>query len=141
MWINGMVWQANSNNWMPMAHSWGANWYITGQGPMYGPFSVKLVTLSTRKALIARDVIPRNMAPGATYTSRLNLWSNIIRCSFHFICSMSAFTTRGSSSCSFPLSIMDNEKSRPNPSMLFYFLFLTPRFFPSKLLASSNLIV
>ncbi|KAG6521666.1 hypothetical protein ZIOFF_018791 [Zingiber officinale] len=37
-----------------------------------GPFSVKLTTLTTRKTLSARDVIPRNWTPKATYTSRLN---------------------------------------------------------------------
>ncbi|KAJ8436839.1 hypothetical protein Cgig2_018935 [Carnegiea gigantea] len=65
--------QATSSEWMPMAHSWRANWYITGRGPLKGPFSVKLITLSTRKTLTARDVIPTNFLAGATYTSRLNL--------------------------------------------------------------------
>lgn len=65
------VWQANSKEWMEMAHVWGATWCING-GPLKGPFSVKLTTLSTAKTLSARDVIPRNWSPKATYTSRLN---------------------------------------------------------------------
>lgn len=65
------IMQANSNEWMEMAHVWGATWCING-GPLEGPFSVKLTTLSTAKTLSARDVIPRNWSPKATYTSRLN---------------------------------------------------------------------
>ncbi|GER26315.1 expansin B3 [Striga asiatica] len=62
---------ANSNVWLEMTHIWGANWCIIA-GPLQGPFSVKLTTLSTGKTVSARDVIPRNWAPKATYTSRLN---------------------------------------------------------------------
>ncbi|CAD5174802.1 expansin-B16-like [Musa acuminata AAA Group] len=64
--------QANSVEWLEMKHIWGANWCIIG-GPLHGPFSVKLATLTTRKTFSARDVIPRNWSPKATYTSRLNL--------------------------------------------------------------------
>ncbi|CAA6655666.1 unnamed protein product [Spirodela intermedia] len=49
----------------------GANWAIIG-GPLSGPFSVKLTTLSTQTTLSARDVIPKNWSPKATYTSGLN---------------------------------------------------------------------
>ncbi|KAL8510994.1 hypothetical protein ACS0TY_017715 [Phlomoides rotata] len=63
--------EANSNQWLEMTHVWGANWVIIA-GPLRGPFSVKLTTLSTGKTLSARDVIPRNWTPRATYTSRLN---------------------------------------------------------------------
>lgn len=63
-----------SNEWLEMTHIWGANWVINGQGggPLQGPFSVKLTTLSTGRVLSARDVIPGNWSPKATYTSRLN---------------------------------------------------------------------
>ncbi|MBA0798922.1 hypothetical protein Gohar_009470 [Gossypium harknessii] len=64
-------WQANSNEWIEMNHLWGANWCVN-RGPLKGPFSVKLTTLSTGRTLSARDVIPRNWSPKATYTSRLN---------------------------------------------------------------------
>ncbi|KAK6252948.1 hypothetical protein QUC31_014668 [Theobroma cacao] len=64
---------ANSNEWLEMNHLWGANWCII-RGPLKGPFSVKLTTLSTGRALSARDVIPRNWSPKATYTSRLNFF-------------------------------------------------------------------
>lgn len=66
-----MVLQASSTEWLPMTHLWGANWCIIG-GPLQGPFSVKLTTLSTATTLSARDVIPRRWTPKATYTSRLN---------------------------------------------------------------------
>nr|XP_043636430.1 expansin-B3-like [Erigeron canadensis] len=63
--------EAKSTEWLPMSHVWGANWVIV-RGPLRGPFSVKLTTLSTRRTLSARDVIPGNWAVKATYTSRLN---------------------------------------------------------------------
>ncbi|XP_068640484.1 expansin-B3-like [Aristolochia californica] len=63
--------QASSPNWLEMKHLWGATWCIIG-GPLQGPFSVKLTSLSTQRTLSAREVIPRNWSPRATYTSRLN---------------------------------------------------------------------
>ncbi|KAF3444156.1 hypothetical protein FNV43_RR13846 [Rhamnella rubrinervis] len=66
--------QASSSEWLQMNHLWGANWCIIG-GPLKGPFSVKLTTLSTARSLSARDVIPRNWSPKATYTSRLKFIS------------------------------------------------------------------
>ncbi|KAF5745968.1 Expansin-B3 -like protein [Tripterygium wilfordii] len=65
--------EASSSQWLQMNHVWGANWCITG-GPLKGPFSVKLTTLSRGKTLSATDVIPRNWSPKATYTSRLNFF-------------------------------------------------------------------
>ncbi|KAK9152725.1 hypothetical protein Sjap_000205 [Stephania japonica] len=62
---------ASSTVWMEMKHLWGANWCIIG-GPLQGPFSVKITTQSTGRSLSAREVIPRNWSPKATYTSRLN---------------------------------------------------------------------
>ncbi|KAL6651091.1 hypothetical protein ACP70R_010016 [Stipagrostis hirtigluma subsp. patula] len=63
--------QANSVQWLDMRHVWGATWCLV-RGPLVGPFSVRLTTLSARKTLTARDVIPKNWTPKATYTSRLN---------------------------------------------------------------------
>ncbi|KAH9744143.1 expansin-B3 [Citrus sinensis] len=63
--------EASSSEWLQMNHVWGANWCIIG-GPLKGPFSVKLTTLSTGRTLSARAVIPSNWSPKATYTSRLN---------------------------------------------------------------------
>ncbi|KAF7145451.1 hypothetical protein RHSIM_Rhsim04G0067800 [Rhododendron simsii] len=63
--------EASSTEWVEMKHIWGATWCITA-GPLRGPFSVKLTTLSTAQTLSARDVIPSNWSPKATYTSRLN---------------------------------------------------------------------
>ncbi|KAG0457066.1 hypothetical protein HPP92_021895 [Vanilla planifolia] len=64
---------STSTKWQEMKHLWGANWCIIG-GPLIGPFSVKLTTLATQRTLSARDVIPRNWSPKATYTSRLNFF-------------------------------------------------------------------
>ncbi|PSS16327.1 Expansin-B16 like [Actinidia chinensis var. chinensis] len=66
--------EASSTEWLEMKHIWGATWCIIG-GPLRGPFSVKLTTLSTAKTLSARAVIPSNWSPKATYTSRLNFFS------------------------------------------------------------------
>ncbi|CAA7014013.1 unnamed protein product [Microthlaspi erraticum] len=63
--------QAGSKEWIAMKHIWGANWCVT-RGPLKGPFSVKLTTLSNNKTLSATDVIPQKWVPKATYTSRLN---------------------------------------------------------------------
>ncbi|KAF2553507.1 hypothetical protein F2Q68_00033353 [Brassica cretica] len=63
--------QAGSKEWIAMKHIWGANWCIVG-GPLKGPLSVKLTTLSNNKTLSAADVIPKKWVPKATYTSRLN---------------------------------------------------------------------
>ncbi|KQK00497.1 expansin-B16 [Brachypodium distachyon] len=63
--------QAKSAQWQDMKHIWGATWSLT-PGPLIGPFSVRLTTLTTKKTLSAQDVIPRNWTPKATYTSRLN---------------------------------------------------------------------
>lgn len=54
-----------------MQHVWGATWSLT-PGPLVGPFSVRLTTLSGKQTLTAQDVIPKNWAAKATYTSRLN---------------------------------------------------------------------
>ncbi|TMW88235.1 hypothetical protein EJD97_018880 [Solanum chilense] len=63
--------EARSNQWLTMTHLWGANWCIIG-GPLQGPFSIKLTTLTKKRTLSARDVIPSKWTPKATYTSRLN---------------------------------------------------------------------
>ncbi|KFK40449.1 hypothetical protein AALP_AA3G374500 [Arabis alpina] len=63
--------QAGSKEWLAMKHIWGANWCIVG-GPLKGPFSIKLTTLSNNRTLSARDVVPQKWVPKATYTSRLN---------------------------------------------------------------------
>ncbi|XP_050206735.1 expansin-B3-like [Mercurialis annua] len=64
--------EAGGTEWLEMKHLWGANWCIIG-GPLKGPFSVKLTTLSTGKTVSAKDVIPRNWSPKGTYTSSLRL--------------------------------------------------------------------
>ncbi|XP_061945656.1 expansin-B3-like [Populus nigra] len=65
--------EAGGTEWLEMNHLWGANWCVI-RGPLKGPLSVKLTTLSTGRTLSARDVIPRNWVPKATYTSRLNFF-------------------------------------------------------------------
>ncbi|KAE9616866.1 hypothetical protein Lal_00034311 [Lupinus albus] len=64
--------EAGSSEWLQMNHLWGANWCII-RGPLRGPFSVKLST-STGRTLSARDVVPGNWVPKATYTSHLTFY-------------------------------------------------------------------
>jgi len=64
--------QANSNLWQAMQRNSGADWYISGSQPSRAPFSIRLITLSTRKTLTAVNVIPQNWKPGATYRSIVN---------------------------------------------------------------------
>ncbi|XP_074337819.1 expansin-B3-like [Apium graveolens] len=63
--------ETGSNQWLEMSHSWGANWIMNG-GPLNGPFSVKLTSLSGAKTLLAINVIPKDWRPMATYISRQN---------------------------------------------------------------------
>lgn len=66
--------EAGSNRWLEMSHVWGATWCMYG-GPLQGPFSVRLTTLSRGLTLTAADVIPANWVPKANYTSRLNFFN------------------------------------------------------------------
>lgn len=66
--------QAGSTEWQEMSHVWGANWCLNG-GPLEGPFSLKLTTLTTGKTLSATDVIPKNWSPKSTYFSRMKFSS------------------------------------------------------------------
>ncbi|GLJ40741.1 hypothetical protein SUGI_0842190 [Cryptomeria japonica] len=63
--------EADSDSWMEMKHLWGANWSALG-GPMKAPFSLRITSLSSKRTLSARNVIPHNWFPNATYRSRLN---------------------------------------------------------------------
>ncbi|KMZ56965.1 Expansin B1 [Zostera marina] len=63
--------QSTSNVWLNMKHIWGATWCVVG-GPLEGPFSVRLTSLTRKKTVSARYVIPKNWSSKATYTSKLN---------------------------------------------------------------------
>ncbi|EFJ11203.1 hypothetical protein SELMODRAFT_126428 [Selaginella moellendorffii] len=63
--------QAGSRVWQPMTQVWGATWCFNG-GPLRGPFSFRVTTLSTSETVVARNVIPRNWASNTCYRSRVN---------------------------------------------------------------------
>lgn len=63
--------EADSDEWMAMDHSWGANWCLL-RGPMKAPFSLRVTTFSSNRTLSARNIIPQNWYPTASYRSRLN---------------------------------------------------------------------
>ncbi|KAL0379704.1 UNVERIFIED_CONTAM: Expansin-B18 [Sesamum angustifolium] len=65
---------ANSkeDEWRPMQHSWGATWKIDLASGAKPPFSIRLVTLQSKKVIVAKDVIPAHWLPGNTYQSLIN---------------------------------------------------------------------
>jgi len=64
--------QATSNFWQQMKHEWGVNWILKSTVPLKAPFSIRLTSLSGRKTLIAKNVIPDNWQPNVVYTSNVN---------------------------------------------------------------------
>ncbi|XP_015055310.1 expansin-B6-like [Solanum pennellii] len=60
------------NKWLPMQHSWGANWKIELPPQIKPPFSIRLTTLDSNKTLVANNVIPLDWAPGLIYHSLVN---------------------------------------------------------------------
>lgn len=64
--------QAGSDAWLEMNHVWGANWCLLGGNPLKAPFSVRVTTLTSKRTLSARNVIPEHWYPNATYKARLN---------------------------------------------------------------------
>ncbi|KAL3649808.1 hypothetical protein CASFOL_006211 [Castilleja foliolosa] len=56
----------NSKGWLGMQQSWGATWKTQLNG-ISGPYSVKVTTIESKKAIYATNVIPANWVPGAKY--------------------------------------------------------------------------
>lgn len=61
--------KAGSNDWMPMAHNWGANWhslkYLNGQGLSFR------VTITDGQTIVFADVVPPSWKFGQTFASNL----------------------------------------------------------------------
>lgn len=66
---------ANSYQFKPMQHAWGANWMLQSYDgkPFKGPMDIKLVSRLNGHSVVARGVIPAYFRPGSTYTSRVQL--------------------------------------------------------------------
>ncbi|KAK3157058.1 hypothetical protein QOZ80_2AG0115610 [Eleusine coracana subsp. coracana] len=63
--------EKETQEWMPMKHSWGAIWRIIYlKRPLKGPFSIRL-TSESGKQLVATDVIPKNWKPMTVYKSNI----------------------------------------------------------------------
>ncbi|URE06240.1 hypothetical protein MUK42_21146 [Musa troglodytarum] len=69
---------ANSVEWLEMKHIWGGNWCFNG-GPLQGPFSVKLATLTTQKTFTARDVIPSPTLNFGIFVAKEADWSSNLK--------------------------------------------------------------
>ncbi|XP_072962546.1 expansin-B7-like [Typha angustifolia] len=64
--------EAGSGRWTPLRQSWGAIWRLDSKRPLRGPFSIRVTTLTSRKTLVANNVIPANWQPNTLYRSKVN---------------------------------------------------------------------
>ncbi|XP_030463568.2 putative expansin-B2 [Syzygium oleosum] len=61
-----------SEEWRSMQQSWGAVWKLDAASEMQPPFSIQLTSQYSRETIVAKNVIPENWKPGATYRSLVN---------------------------------------------------------------------
>ncbi|GFQ03655.1 putative expansin-b14 [Phtheirospermum japonicum] len=59
---------SNSKGWLTMQQSWGATWKVGLPEGISGPYSVKIITIESKKVLYKSNVIPANWAPGKYYS-------------------------------------------------------------------------
>ncbi|KAL6123392.1 hypothetical protein ACLB2K_075914 [Fragaria x ananassa] len=58
--------------WRAMQQSWGAVWKLDAGSALHPPLSIKLTSQYSGQTLLAKNVIPKNWQPGATYRSVVN---------------------------------------------------------------------
>ncbi|XP_068635748.1 expansin-B15-like [Aristolochia californica] len=64
--------QSNSEEWMSLQQSWGADWRLNSGSVLQAPFSIRLTSLKSLETIVVRNVIPAGWKPGATYRSFVN---------------------------------------------------------------------
>jgi hypothetical protein len=63
--------EAACRTWAPMAHNWGATWWLNNGRKLNAPFALRLTSDSGR-VLVANNAIPARWKPGKTYRSLVN---------------------------------------------------------------------
>ncbi|CAN0905307.1 EXPB15, partial [Linum grandiflorum] len=61
-----------SSNWIPMQRLWGALWKLNSGSPLGGPLSFRLTSKTSKKTIVAQNVLPYGWQPGQTYRSAVN---------------------------------------------------------------------
>ncbi|CAL1403573.1 unnamed protein product [Linum trigynum] len=63
---------ANSDPWVPMQRSWGAQWKLNSGSALRAPLSFRLTSATSKRSVVAENVIPYGWTPGQTYWSNVN---------------------------------------------------------------------
>lgn len=63
---------AGSSRWFPMQQMFGATYKYNIPSGTKGPYSIRITTGSSRRTLVAQNVIPFNWRPGQYYKSSVN---------------------------------------------------------------------
>ncbi|KAJ7949494.1 Beta expansin [Quillaja saponaria] len=61
-----------TGQWRAMQQSWGAVWKLDAGSELHPPLSIRLTSQYSGQTLVAKNVIPSDWTPGATYRSLVN---------------------------------------------------------------------
>ncbi|CAN1145214.1 EXPB4 [Linum perenne] len=63
---------SRSDPWVPMQRLWGALWKLNSGSALRGPISFRLTSATSKKQVVAQNVLPVGWRPGQTYRSAVN---------------------------------------------------------------------